>query len=308
MIIVNILFLGAGKRVSLIESFMLAAQELGITLNISSYEIDVNQPVARISKVIVGKSWKDPSVSKDILRVMIEEEIDILVSNVDPAVSIHGGLSKINHAASFTSPPVATEICQSKILFQEYCEAKGLKVIPRAEANIYPYFRKPEYGAASIGARLVSNATQDSENDTNEIRQRYIEGIEYSVDTYISRTGEILGISPRVRISTLGGEVSESMTIADEEIIERSKEVIRVIGLVGPVTIQFIRESTTGDLFLMEVNPRFGGGAVLSIAAGFNFPKLLLLEALGMKLEPIKSGKNLTMRRYFKEHYFESSN
>jgi len=305
--IMNILFLGAGKRVSLVEGFLFAAQELGVTLNISSYEIDANQPVATISKVIVGKSWKDPGVSDDILRVMTEEEIDILISNVDPAVSIHSELSKISPAASFTSSPVATEICQSKILFQEFCEAKGLKIIPRAEADVYPYFRKPEFGAASIGAQLVSNASQESESYSKEIRQRYIEGIEYSVDAYISRTGEILGISPRVRISTLGGEVSESMTIADDEIVERSKEVIKVIGLVGPVTIQFIRESTTADLFLMEVNPRFGGGAVLSIAAGFNFPKLLLLEALGKKLEPIESGKNLTMRRYFKEHYFESS-
>ena len=246
-------------------------------------------------------------MSKDILRVMNEEEIDILVSNVDPAVSIHGELSKISRAASFTSSPAATEICQSKLLFQKYCEAKGLNVIPRAKADTYPYFRKPEYGAASIGAQLVSNATQDSESDSKEIRQRYIEGVEYSVDAYISRAGEILGISPRIRISTLGGEVSESMTVADDEIIEKSKEVINVIGLVGPVTIQFIRESKTGDLFLMEVNPRFGGGVVLSIAAGFNFPKLLLSEALGKNLEPINSGNHLTMRRYFKEHYFESS-
>ena len=49
-----------------------------------------------------------------------------------------------------------------------------------------------------------------------------------------------------------------------------------------------------------EINPRFGGGAPLSIAAGADLPKYLLQEVLGLTIEA-KVGeftRNLLMLRY----------
>ena len=67
----------------------------------------------------------------------------------------------------------------------------------------------------------------------------------------------------------------------------------------GVITLQlFLTED--GRMKFIEVNPRFGGGVPLSVKAGANFPKWLLLEMLGkkpnIKFDGFKDG--LAMLRY----------
>ena len=64
------------------------------------------------------------------------------------------------------------------------------------------------------------------------------------------------------------------------------------------------RRGNDGQPRFFEVNPRFGGGSTLSIAAGVNLPLYLLQEVLGL---PISAGKlgdfigNRLMLRYDEE-------
>ena len=45
---------------------------------------------------------------------------------------------------------------------------------------------------------------------------------------------------------------------------------------IGPITVQLIREENTGIDYYIEINPRFGGGAPLSIKAGADSAEALL--------------------------------
>ena len=54
----------------------------------------------------------------------------------------------------------------------------------------------------------------------------------------------------------------------------------------------------------MEVNPRFGGGVILTIESGANFPLFILKEFLKIDIEPKNDWvENLVMARSFRETF-----
>jgi FMN phosphatase YigB (HAD superfamily) len=55
------------------------------------------------------------------------------------------------------------------------------------------------------------------------------------------------------------------------------------------MTIQLIRDKETGEDFFIEINPRFGGGAPLSMKAGANSAKTLLQILIGENIDEIDS-------------------
>ena len=52
----------------------------------------------------------------------------------------------------------------------------------------------------------------------------------------------------------------------------------------GPITVQLIRQKDTGIDHYIEINPRFGGGAPLTMMAGANAALALLQLLSGEKL------------------------
>jgi carbamoyl-phosphate synthase large subunit len=308
---ISVLMLGGGKRISLAQRFIAAAESLDMQLSVFAYEIDAQQPISKVAKIIIGKKWRETGARADIERTLAEQQIDLLVSNVDPATEIHASLRNVWNAASFSSDEKAVSICMSKKRTQEFCESVGIPIIPQARPNEFPIFAKPDAGSASVGAMLVNNQAElDAilDKKIDYIFQTYIDGVEYTVDAYVTRAGEICGVSPRIRVATLGGESVVTQTIHDEEIVAASVDLIKKMKLIGPLTMQFIREKSDNALYLMEINPRFGGGVIASIEAGFNFPLMMIKELLGESQQCVFQGKRLIMKRYFQEVFYEADN
>jgi carbamoyl-phosphate synthase large subunit len=63
-----------------------------------------------------------------------------------------------------------------------------------------------------------------------------------------------------------------------------------------------------GKIKFIEINPRFGGGAPLSIKAGANFPKWILAQLVGKKPQIKSNGfeNNLVMLRYDAEVWLKT--
>jgi len=305
----TLLMLGGGKRVSLLERFGEASEQLGFKLKAFAYELNYQQPISQYAEVIVGKRWQAEGIEDEIKNISQIKKIDLIISNVDQATLVQSRIRESLNAASFCSNLESAKICLSKKNFQTFCNENSLGIIPLAREGQYPAFAKPNYGSASEGASIVaSKLEKDSLSSEPEyIIQKYIKGVEYSVDAYVSRNGKVCGISPRRRLRTLGGESVETETLYDAEIHQRTRQVINKLHLIGPLTIQFMREDLTQKLYLLEVNPRFGGGVIASIEAGFNFPKMMLEECMGQEPTVVLEGKRLKMIRYFKEVFYENS-
>jgi carbamoyl-phosphate synthase large subunit len=90
--------------------------------------------------------------------------------------------------------------------------------------------------------------------------------------------------------------------------MSQAAELVERLG-AGPGVITLQLFLTRGNkVKFIEINPRFGGGAPLSIKAGANFPKWILQELLGIKtnIRPDGFKHNLFMLRYDGEVWLES--
>jgi len=312
---INILFLGGAKRVSLAEHFIKSGEKLNKKINIFSYELNEKVPLSIIGKIIKGLKWEDPKILNHLIENIKRYNINIVLPFVDASIEICAKLKRINPQ---TYIPVSEEsIC--KIMYEKKLAAQWFEkqLIPTPKTynslNIkFPVILKPNTGSASKGLIIIKNSQEllNINNIDNYLIQEYFPiNEEYTVDAFVSQNKEIISIVPRVRLETSGGEVTRSITINDSNIIQLSKQILEKGNFKGPITIQFIKNRETNKLYVMEINPRLGGGVILSIASGADITKMIIKEFLNLPLQICDDWKIGTyMTRYFKEVIFYADN
>lgn len=294
----NLLFLGGAKRVSIARMFKKAGNTLGYNIGIFSYELDERVPIAIEGPVIKGLRWNDPALMEHLHETVIDRDIDIIIPFVDQAVGV---AARYRDMYNDVFVPVG-DAASAELMFDKIeADAAFAKAgIPRpviAESPtgepVFPLIAKPRHGSASKGIAIVHSPDELRSylsSRPTHLLQRYVHRRdEYTVDCYISVAGgDIKVISPRRRVEVSGGEVSSSVTVEAPDIVELTREVIRLMNLRGAVTVQFLvdLDSIDSNPMIMEINPRLGGGVVTSVHAGANIPLYLLADALNIPVEP----------------------
>lgn len=310
---INVLFLGGAKRVSFANHLKQEGGKLNYDVNIYSYELDAHVPIASVGKVIVGLKWNDKDIIADLQRIINDRNINIVLPFVDHAIAIASQLKSL--CRDVFIPVSEISICE--IMFDKLKSAEWFKENGIPQPIFYkhindiqfPVILKPRKGSASKGIIICYSPEELPSQICNYLVQDYIsEHDEISVDCYISQSGKILSVVPRIRIETLGGEAVKSETIRDRKIIDLSHKILNSGKFYGPITIQFLKDKM-GNYFVMEINPRFGGGVVTSIGAGSGILLMLLNEFLKHEVKPILDWKeNTIMVRYFNEVIFYANN
>ncbi|MHC4560476.1 MAG: ATP-grasp domain-containing protein, partial [Planctomycetota bacterium] len=175
----------------------------------------------------------------------------------------------------------------------------------------WPCFLKPWDGYAGRGNAVVNNRRELSffaKRIPNAICQEFVEGTEYTCDVYINFDLKVRCVVPRKRIEVRTGEVSKAQIIKNTRIMSQATDLAEKLGAgPGVITLQLFL-TDNGDIKFVEINPRFGGGAPLSIKAGANFPKWILQELSGKKQNIRFDGfkDNLIMLRYDSEVWLQN--
>lgn len=299
----SILFLGAGKRVSLLTEFLQAARKLDIDINLIAYELDSDQPVSLVAKVISGLSWSHRNLYSQLIDIVDKYNVVHVISCVDPALAVAARLNSNIANAHFSS--TAIETCINKIKFQDFCEQNKIKIIPKANGNTFPIFAKPSLGSASIGAQIIRNQTDLKRHEEMFgplVLQKILTGNELTVDCFITKSGDRYA-SPRVRLATAGGEVTDTELVEDRKSQDLSLDLLDKLNFTGPVTVQ-IKLDENGDRYIMECNPRYGGGVLCTFAGGWHYPTFHCADIFGIKLPSKFERKLIRMKRYNKEVYY----
>lgn len=314
--IINVLFLGGAKRVSLAERFINVGREYNTEVKIFSYELQEQVPIACIAKVIIGLKWNDSSIFNHLKAVIQANSINIVLPFVDPAVEICSLLKK--QIGNSVNIPVSSEII-CKTMFEKkkaakWFEKQSLPTPNTFEVNNikYPAILKPNTGSAAKGILIINNEYElkNVPNINEYLIQEYIaNNIEYTVDAFVSKKREVVTTVPRIRLETAGGEAIRSITICDNFIISLSNKILQLDEFYGPITIQFIRDVNNQQLYIMEINPRLGGGVILSIEAGANIPEMIIKDYLDIPIQKCTNWKSgVLMTRYFKEVFYANNN
>lgn len=308
---ITVLMLGGARRVSMAEILKKSGANLGYDVEILSYELLAQVPIAVAGKVIVGLKWNDPGVVDDIARIVKENEVNIILPFVDGAIEV---AAKCRNILPDVFIPVS-DFETARVMFDKIEAAKAFREasipIPTTYTAInaeVPAIAKPRRGSASRGIKIFNNLDElmHLENLSDYLVQEYITNCEeYTVDCYIDQTGRLLVDVPRIRIEVMGGEVTRTMTCRIPELESMSRDVIDSFGLRGPVTLQFLHDLDKHRYLLMEINPRLGGGVICSIYAGAPIADYILKESLGVPVSPCDDWTDKTlMARYQKEVIF----
>ncbi len=320
----NILFTCIGRRVSLLNSFKKAAKDLKLNCRFLGTETtELSSAFVLCDRKFIVKPTTHQNYIEQLLRIVKQNNVKLLVPTVDLDLQILSETKERFASAGcmvLVSKPQVVNICQDKretfkFLVQNGFDTPQTLSVKQATAkkNLkYPCFLKPWDGSASKGNAVVKNRKElafYAERIRNCIVQEFVRGQEFTCDVFVDFNLQTRCVVPRKRIETRAGEVSKSEVIKDSKIIRRTADLIKKLGAgPGVITVQLILTEDKKIKFI-EINPRFGGGAPLSIKAGANFPKWILQELTGKKTQIKFNGfeNKLIMLRYDAEVWLRGS-
>lgn len=292
----KILFTGVGRRIELIQAFRNAALVLGKELKIYGADMAGTAPALaycdRTRKVV---AMKDPGYIDDLLRICREDQIDLLIPTIDTDLLIlsqNKALFEQIGTRVAISAPESIRICRDKNLTSQFFVDCGLHapmpVNDWKEYNAgYPAFIKPKDGSSSINAFKVENE-EELEVYAGQVEdyivQPFVSGREYTIDIFCDWDGEPVSIVPRERMQVRAGEVLKTRIFMDSVMIEEARALCKAFRPCGPMTVQLIRDEAGIDWFI-EINPRYGGGAPLSMKAGARSAETVLQLMAGDVVE-----------------------
>ena len=276
---IRILFTSVGRRVELIQAFRNAATELGVTLTIYGADITETAPALWFcDKHVKVCRIADKEYIPDLVDFCKKNEIDLLIPTIDTdllLLSQNKEKFMENGTQVFISSEQMVKYCRDKRTTAELFQKCGL-LAPESFGKVekydlsFPAFIKPLDGSSSINAYKVNNKEELQEYADkigNYVIQPFVAGKEYTVDIFCDFNGKPVYITPRERMAVRSGEVLKTKIVNDTQIITECMQLIEVFKPCGPITVQLIRDSENRDYYI-EINPRYGGGAPLSMKAG----------------------------------------
>ncbi|MDY6894121.1 MAG: ATP-grasp domain-containing protein [Thermotogota bacterium] len=312
---VNVLITSVSRKVWLVKAFKDALRHEGIDGKVIS--VDVNQLSAGFfmsDKHYLVPPSSDCNFIPAILEICKDEDIKLLIPTRDNELSLFAkNKEKFEKEGIYVmvSNPKVIEICNDKYKFYQFLSGNNIstpKTYIPSQINFssvhHPLLVKPRYGS---GGHDIFKAKNMNELKffvgyiDNPVIQEFVDGKEYTVDLLSDFEGEVLTVVSRERIETFCGESYKGKTVKDTKIIEHAKNLAEKLGTIGHITIQCIKRDN--EIKFIEVNPRFGGGAILGIESGVNTPILLLKLILGERIEPQigEFKENLIMLRYTRD-------
>lgn len=300
----NILLTAIGKRVQLIKHLKKSSKVFGT-------DISEEAPAAAfVDGFYIVPTYDDDKYVEKLFEICKKEKINMLIPLFEMEYKILCGyrkeFKKINTTLLLSNADVIN-CCNDKWETYKFFNSNGIKtpnsfISQNMTDNLdFPLIIKPRDGMGSSNVFLVHDIEDYNfyiKKVNNAIIQKYIKGTEYTIDVLCDLDGKIISIVPRKRIEVRAGEVTKSRTVKDEKIINKTFDLCRKLRGIGPLTIQCI-EDKNGEIYFIEINPRFGGGVPLTFEAGVDYGKMFKMIVLGENIQPIIGKfKELTMLRY----------
>lgn len=263
--------------------------------------------IADIDVVIPRPS--DASFLQRIKYLKDKYNISAIFPNVDDELNIFSQNDDL--LPLIISNKATIKICLDKAL--TYSILKDKILLPSIyDINhiAYPAVVKPRTGRGSRNVHIINSENEllallnylntcEKLGIDDVIIQEYLPGTEYTVDCLFDFNNNYIISVPRIRLVTKGGISMVGETVHNSKF----DDIIRIIGNIikfkGPINVQF-KEDVSGNLKLIEINPRLSGGLPITYRAGVNIPDLAYRLFTYNEIE-IPKYQDIRVNRYLTE-------
>ena len=242
-------------------------------------------------------------------KVIEEYKIEYIYPAHDSACVYLSKHSKSINAVIVCSEYDTVAICRSKS--KTYSFFEGEEFIPITyktpeEVQEFPVFVKPTVGQGAVGAEKIDNMEQLKfalEKDESLVICEYLSGIEYSVDCFTDKDGNlrVARLRDRERIRA-GISVRSKALDSDNKIVQIANALNNKLKFRGAWFFQ-VKKNYNGEYRLMEVSPRIPGTMGLSRNLGINFPLITLFDMWGFDVDIIDNNYDIILDRAFYSAY-----
>lgn len=302
----NILFTCAGRRRYLLKYFK---EVIGNSGKIFATDMQLSAPALTAAdvKIQVPGVYAENYI-ETILSICQKNQIDALISLNDlelPILSRRKAVFEVLGTKVIVSDPNVIDICFDKYKTAQYIENLGLNTpktyinyneaitaIRTGELN-FPLVLKPRWGSGSIGIEFVDDMEEleivykldkkkvaksilanASTDDDFLLIQEVVKGSEYGLDILNDLQGNYRGISVKQKLAMRSGETDKAMIVDNVTIREIGAIIGRNLRHIGNLDCDILEKD--GKYYVLELNPRFGGGYPFSQEAGVNMPKAIV--------------------------------
>jgi carbamoyl-phosphate synthase large subunit len=260
-----------------------------------------------------------PGFIDAVLEICKREKVNIVFPVIDEELLVFAqnrGRFEDEGIRVVTNAPEVVALARDKYRTFEFCRREGIRVpdtylpheLPEEGHLEFPLIVKPRDGRGTVGVFKARNRRElDFFLDyvPNPMVQRFVEGVEYTIDILTDFQGQPISVVPKARLETKAGMQVKGRTVKDQRLIDFGLLVIKKFSLVPRGNVQGILQE--GEIFLIEVNPKFPASLPFTVAAGVNAPLLLVKMHLGSIVKPIigEFKDNLVMLRHWNEVFLQ---
>lgn len=165
----------------------------------------------------------------------------------------------------------------------------------RIETLQLPLITKPSWGGGGKGMRvfetydgIIPYLEEASTTENPIIIQEFITGYDLGCAVFCS-DGEILSITMQKNISIDQDSLrpSKALQFFDDTMVKDVvAKLMRALIWTGIAQIDLRVNDNTGEVLVLEINPRFWGSLLGSQRMGVNFPDIVCRRALGLPVAP----------------------
>lgn len=304
----NILLTSIGRRTYMIDYFKNALKGRGAVFA-------ANSVLTYSLKQADGYIITPPIYSDDYINLLLtyckEKSIDVILSTFDidlPILSKNRDSFKKIGVTVIVSDERAVDICNDKWKTYQFLLSTGLKqpkthislrqckeALNRGDLEL-PLIIKPRWGMGSIGIFEVNTVEEldilykklhgiilhsdlrfESHKNTDAciLLQEKIVGEEFGLDILNDLHGAYVTTVAKHKLAMRAGETDVAQVVDDTMFLRTSTAISKALAHIGNLDVDcFV--TADGELYVLEMNCRFGGHYPFSHLAGVDFPAQII--------------------------------
>lgn len=292
----NILFTCAGRRNYLINYFKEVLKGDG---NVLAADKSLTAPALVDADVAIQlPGISDENYIDRLIEEIIQHHVTAVISLNDlelPILSKHKTKIEATGAKVIISNETVIDITFDKWKTHQFLLDCGLNS-PKSYIDLeetvkdlrtgrleFPVVIKPRWGSASIGITYAYNMEElnllynlqvlqlrkkGQDHDNGLIIQEKLDGIEYGMDVLNDFNGNYYGSFAREKLSMRSGETDKAKSVISSDLSRIGSKLGNSLKHIGNMDCDVFK--CKDDFYVLELNPRFGGGYPFSHEAGIN--------------------------------------